>query len=62
MRRGYSPRGARRGLRLAGMTAALWICWAVGYSQGISKTPAPTSTKAITSPAKVGCCLQRLDT
>lgn len=32
MRRWYSPRGAKRGLILAGVTAALWIVWAVGYT------------------------------
>jgi hypothetical protein len=30
----YSPRGVRRGLVLAMLTAAFWISWAVGYAQG----------------------------
>jgi hypothetical protein len=62
MRRWYSSRGARRGLLLAGITAALWVCWAVGYSQGAIKAPASTPTNTTTTPVKTQCCLQRLDT
>jgi hypothetical protein len=63
MRRWYSPRGARRGLILAGATAALWIVWAVGYTQGATTAPKSSAFPATTStPAKVACCLQQLDT
>lgn len=62
MRHWYSPRGARRGLLLAGVTAALWACWAVGYSQGATKIPVPTSTNKTTSPVNAPCCLPLLDT
>lgn len=63
MHRWYSPRGARRGLILAGVTAALWIVWAVGYTQGVAATSksfaTPTSTP---TPVNVACCLRQLDT
>ncbi len=63
MRRWYSPRGARRGLILAGVTAALWIVWAVGYTQGAAKAPRPSATRTTTSvPVNVACCLRHLDT
>jgi hypothetical protein len=62
MRHWYSPRGARRGLLVAGLAAALWICWAVAYSQGTIKAPAPAPATATTTPVKAQCCLQRLDT
>lgn len=62
MRHWYSPRGARHGLLFAGITAALWICWTVGYSQGAIKAPASTSTNTTNTPVKSQCCLQRLDT
>lgn len=29
----FSSRGARRGLLLAMMFAALWGCWSIGYAQ-----------------------------
>lgn len=63
MRRWYSPRGARRGLILAGVTAALWIVWAVGYTQGATTAPKSSASPATTStPVNVACCLQQLDT
>lgn len=37
----YSPRGARRGLLLAGIAALLWLSWAAGYLQGAATTPPP---------------------
>ncbi len=63
MGRWYSPRGARRGLILAGVTAALWIVWAVGYTQGAAKAPKPSATSTTTSaPVNVACCLRHIDT
>ena len=63
MRRWYSPRGARRRLILAGVTAALWVVWAVGYTQGATKVPQPSATPTTTSvPVNVACCLRQLDT
>lgn len=63
MGRWYSPRGARRGLILAGVTAALWIVWAVGYTQGSAKVPKPSATPITTSASvNVLCCLPHLDT
>ncbi len=34
MSRWYSPRGARRGLWLAALAAALWLAWAGAYLYG----------------------------
>ena len=63
MRRWYSPRGARRRLILAGVTAALWIVWAVGYTQGATKVPKSSASPITTSvPVNVPCCLRQLDT
>jgi hypothetical protein len=62
MRRWYSPRGARRGLILAGVTAALWIVWAVGYTQGAAKAPRSSTRTTTSAPANVACCLRHLDT
>jgi len=31
----YSPRGARRGLLIAVVTAGIWMAWAMGYTQGV---------------------------
>lgn len=36
----YSARGARRGLSLAALAAALWLAWAAGYLQGSQRPPA----------------------
>lgn len=63
MRRWYSPRGARRGLILAGITAALWIVWAVGYTQGATKAPKSSASPSTTSmPVNVACCMRQLHT
>lgn len=61
MRHWYSPRGARRGLLLAGIAAALWAYWAVGFIQGAAKAPAPASASKTNSPVNVQCCVQRRD-
>lgn len=55
----YSPRGARRGLLLAGITAALWLGWALGYTQGAAAASAPPSSTSTTKSAPVPCCLQQ---
>jgi hypothetical protein len=48
---------------LAGVTAALWIVWAVGYTQGAAKAPKPSATSTTTSaPVNVACCLRHIDT
>jgi hypothetical protein len=31
----YSPKGARRGILIAVITAGIWSAWAIGFSQGI---------------------------
>jgi hypothetical protein len=45
MLRWYSPRGARRGLRLAGVVALLWMLWALGYVQGVTKSAFETASR-----------------
>ena len=63
MHRWYSPRGARRGLLLASVTALLWIVWAAGYTQGATTTPkSPASPRTTFTPVNVVCCLRQLDT
>ena len=64
MRRWYSPRGARRGLWIAGVSAAIWLGWAVGFSQGVSKPPvnaAPhkTNTHPTNTQVQERCCSQQ---
>ncbi len=61
MRRWYSPRGASRGLILAGVTAAVWIVWAEGYRQGITTDARKGASGSITVPAYTSCCLKRLE-
>ncbi|MEI2783060.1 MAG: hypothetical protein V9H25_18190 [Candidatus Competibacter sp.] len=40
MKRWYSPRGAKRGLWLAGLAALLWLSWAAGFTLGRTQTVA----------------------
>lgn len=40
MKRWYSPRGAKRGLLLAGLAALLWLSWAAGFTLGRTQTVA----------------------
>lgn len=58
MGRWYSPRGALRGLILAGVTAAIWIAWAVVYTHEVVKAPQPSATPTSSTPANVECCLR----
>lgn len=60
MNRWYSPRGARRGLLLAGLLAACWLCWAVGYTQSAARLrdAVPTAKTLVPSPDGT-CCPQR---
>jgi hypothetical protein len=51
MRVPFSPRGARRGMLLASIGAALWLSWAVGYLHG-SRPLAPKASPGATAPAK----------
>ena len=48
----YSPRGARRGLSLAALGAALWLAWAAGYLQGSRPTEQPSAPDPST-PARI---------
>lgn len=50
MRVPFSPRGARRGLLVAAVGAALWLCWAAGYLYG-SHPLAPQASPSVTGPA-----------
>jgi hypothetical protein len=42
----FSARGARRGLALAGLCAALWGAWALGYLHGSGYFAANPTFKA----------------
>jgi hypothetical protein len=51
MRIPFSPRGARRGLLLAAIGAALWLSWAAGYLYA-SRPLAPQASPSMTGPEK----------
>ncbi len=51
MRVPFSPRGARRGLLLAAIGAALWLSWAAGYLYA-SRPLAPQVSPSVTGPEK----------
>lgn len=57
MKRWFSPRGARRGLKLSGLAVALWLCWAIGFTQGSTRAPNPAAPKASASHSAPPCCL-----
>ncbi len=40
MKRWYSARGARRGVKWSTLAAAGWLCWAAGYWQATRPHPA----------------------
>lgn len=51
----FSARGARRGLKLSGLALALWLSWAVGFTQGsapVSRNAADAAHPSASSP----CC------
>ncbi len=54
----YSPRGARRGLLLAGIAAALWASWAAGYVYG-SRPSETAPVPNMTSPGQPNVTLSR---
>ena len=54
MRRWYSPRGARRGLLIAGIAAVLWLSWAAGYVHG-----SRPSQPSVMTPGKPDIVLSR---
>ena len=58
MKRWFSPRGARRGLLLAGITAALWMSWAAGYVHG-SRTSGAASVPNVGDPGQPNVTLSR---
>lgn len=55
MNRWCSVRGARRGLKLSGLAAALWLSWALGFTQGSAPTP-PGASKAGAPSSSPLCC------
>jgi hypothetical protein len=57
MRRWYSPRGLRRGLLLAGIASALWLCWVAGYLQATVHRRLPPASTTTTTPVDAPCCL-----
>ena len=54
MNRWFSSRGARRGLMLSGFVATMWLCWALGFTQGSAPKSAEVTTPA--SPFLLACC------
>lgn len=63
MKRWYSPRGARRGLLIAGIATVLWVVWALGYVQGVTKSEEVLSAPMIIStPVDASCCLPHFKT
>ena len=50
MKRWYSPRGARRGMKWSALAAAGWLCWAAGYWQAARPHPALVFSQ-VTAPA-----------
>ncbi len=57
MKRWYSPRGAKRGLLLAGLATLLWLSWAAGFALGRAQTVAIPFSIPHSSPTNInrGC-------
>jgi|APTNR8051073442_1049403.scaffolds.fasta_scaffold39551_2 hypothetical protein len=53
MKRWYSPRGAKRGLLLAGLAALLWLSWAAGFTLGRAQTVAIPFSIPHSSPTSI---------
>jgi hypothetical protein len=51
MKRWYSARGARRGVKWSAIAAACWLCWAAGYRQA----PRPHPVMAFSQVAASTC-------
>lgn len=56
MSRWFSARGARRGLQLSGLFAALWLSWAVGFTQGSAPPNTSGESKASMPFSAPPCC------
>jgi hypothetical protein len=56
MNRWFSARGARRGLKLSGLFVALWLSWAVGFTQGSTPHSPSGETKAGVPVSAPPCC------
>ncbi len=53
----YSARGAKRGLRLAGVGLGIWLIWAAGYIQGrLDHTPVYVTPASFDAPIETKCC------
>lgn len=57
MSRWFSVRGARRGMKLSALAVALWLSWAVGFTQGSAPVPPGTAQAAPLSSPPL-CCRQ----
>ena len=53
MKRWSSPRGAKRGLWLAGLAALLWLSWAAGFTLGRTQTVAIPFSIPHSSPTSI---------
>ncbi|MBN9341474.1 MAG: hypothetical protein J0H52_15520 [Comamonadaceae bacterium] len=55
MSRWFSVRGARRGIKLSALAVALWLSWAVGFTQGSAPVP-PGAAHAAPPSSSPPCC------
>lgn len=59
MNRWFSARGACRGLTLSALSAALWLSWAVGFTQGSARvSPDATHATHTAHPSPSPACWQ----
>lgn len=56
MSRWFSARGARRSLKLSGLFTALWLSWAVGFTQGRAPYSPSGESKASVPVSAPSCC------
>lgn len=57
MSRWFSARSARRGLKLSARAAALWLCRAIGFTQGRAPVAGMHDTHALAIHSPSPCCL-----
>lgn len=55
MNRWFSARGALRGMKLSALALALWLSWAVGFTQGSAPVP-QGGDHAAPSSSSPPCC------
>lgn len=55
MSRWSSARGARRGMKLSVLAVAIWLSWAIGFTQGSAPVSLGAAHSAPPSPSPL-CC------